>query len=246
VSDWPILARAPIVEGLLDIQFEPLAAERLPELEAFQALIPEYKEKHPKVTFAGQILLGTQGIANVGQSSTIGYLFRDNDRNRVAQVRLNGFTLSFLQPYTHFAELESEAKRLWGLFQAYVHQPTITRLALRYINRLELPLPFDDFSEYILTYPEIAPKIPQKLYQFEMRAMLPDGDSDRVATVTEVCEPSPLGAPNINVVLDIDVSKSVTEPFEEAQIWQIVEALRDFKNRIFFGTVTEKLLENYK
>lgn len=48
------------------------------------------------------------------------------------------------------------------------------------------------------------------------------------------------------VILDIDVYKKVNLSPDMAEIWQIFEALRDMKNRIFFGYITEETVKDFK
>ena len=48
------------------------------------------------------------------------------------------------------------------------------------------------------------------------------------------------------VILDIDVFRE--DPFDpnDIAVWNVLEDLRGVKNRIFFESVTEKLLEGYR
>ncbi len=247
MTDWPHLRNAPIIEGLLDIQFEPLPSERLPDLQRFHDMLPDYPQQSPRVAFAGQIAMSATADVNVShQSGVIGYQFGDG--RRVFQARLNGVTLSLLAPYSLFSELEAEAKRLWALFTEHIHPGRVLRIALRYINRLALPLPLQDFKEYILTIPDIAPGVPQNLAAFQMRLFIPDSESPALAIVTEGFDGVQHEAREAIVILDIDVFRTASEttPIQAFEIWPIVLELRDFKNRIFFGTITDKLKELYE
>src|SRR5712691_8149097 len=63
-----------------------------------------------------------------------------------------------------------------------------TRVALRYINRIEFPLPMRDFKDYILTIPEIAPDLPQGLANFFMQLIIPVHTMNAVVIVTETMD----------------------------------------------------------
>ena len=246
--DWPWLSRAPIVEGLLDIQFEALPPERLPDLLRLKERLPDYPTQANKVAFAGQLALSPTGGNLSQQSSLIGYQFTTGDERRVFQARLNGVTLSFLSPYPRFSDLLTEAKRLWQIVTTDIEPGTVTRVALRYINKLDLPLPFSDFREYLLTVPDLAPGIPQSLASYDMRLIIPDTDTPAQAIVAESLQPAPNGAAAATIFLDIDVFQLPTsdQPLEGDHLWSTVEALRDYKNRLFFGTITDKLKELYQ
>ena len=69
--------------------------------------------------------------------------------------------------------LRDDAKQLWLHYVDLARPVSVARIALRYINRIEIPLPFEDYKEYVLTIPEIAPGIPQGLAHFFMRLEIP-------------------------------------------------------------------------
>lgn len=107
-------------------------------------------------------------------------------------------------------------------------------------------MPFKDFKEYITTIPEIAPNVPQGLSSYFMRLTIPDPESNNTAIVTEVMEPVAQGKTVLPIILDIDVFKEkILEP-ASPEIWSMLEGLRDFKNKIFFNSVTSKTKELFK
>jgi hypothetical protein len=71
----------------------------------------------------------------------IGWRFVSPDKLHVFQARLNGFTFSRLPPYVDWESFRTEARRLWDLYRAVANPIAPTRIAVRYINRLDLPLP---------------------------------------------------------------------------------------------------------
>jgi uncharacterized protein (TIGR04255 family) len=110
---------------------------------------------------------------------------------------------------------------------------------------LELPLPFKDFKEYILTTPEISPALPQGLKTFFMRLEIPHESYQAVAIITETME-APSSTLRLPVILDIDVIRETTVSPSSSEIWQVFEQLRDFKNEIFFNSITEKAKELFR
>ena len=142
------LARAPAREALIDIQFEP----RLP-IEAVQAFAklaePEFRRNLD--LWESVIGFGTAGGAP-GASATntpIGKRLDSKDPPHVLQCRVNGFTFSRLSPYGRWEDLRFEAHRWWTSFRSAVHPGMVTRIAVRYINEIKLPLPIGDFSEFL-------------------------------------------------------------------------------------------------
>jgi len=170
-----------------------------------------------------------------------GYLFQSRDGRKIVQARLDGFSFSQLKPYETWETLRDEAKDLWARYVDIGHPDHIERIALRYINRMELPLPITDFKEYVRTAPEIAPDVPQAVQNFFLRLEIPYADGS-LAIVTETIQPAddPANAKTLPLILDIDVIRveRFAAPFTE--IWEKFEALRRMKNDIFFSTITRR------
>lgn len=246
-SDYPTLKSAPIVEGVLDIQFEPLPSCDLDKLEALQSSLTDYPFKSKRFQVQANVQVNAiDGSASMSQSGdVIGFAFTNSSKTLIFQARLNGVTLSVLPPYKTYGALQTEAQRLWEIFCKRVARPRITRLGLRYINRLELPLPFDDFREYIKTIPEIAPGLPQGLSDFRMRLVVPDDRSSSTAIITQVCDGAPVDNSKIPVFFDIDVFRIVND-LDDIALWNTFAELREYKNRLFFGSITPRLQEMFE
>lgn len=177
----------------------------------------------------------------------IGYLFHaPPDDKKIVQARLDGYTFNKLKPYNNWEEFSSEAKELWGKYLKVAKPVNVTRLALRYINRTELPLPFTDFKEYLLTVPEIGPDILNALSGFFARLVIPNSDIQANAVITETMEKIDDKAEVLPFIFDIDVSRNYVFEPQSDEIWQTLNRLREFKNQIFLNSLTEKAKELFK
>jgi uncharacterized protein (TIGR04255 family) len=136
------------------------------------------------------------------------------------------------------------AREQWSQYRELAQPASVTRLALRYINRIRLPLPIKDFRDYILTVPEIAPGLPQRPAGFFARIVLPFQDHECLAIVTETIEPSERDA--LPWILDIDAYTERPFTAESNEIWLTFEKLRDAKNEVFFRSLTEKAKELFR
>lgn len=172
-----------------------------------------------------------------------GYLFTSVDGRQVVQARLDGFTFSRLKPYDKWEALRDEARELWQHYVQIASPETVTRVALRYINRIEIPLPMRDFKDYILTTPEIAPALPQGLDSFFMRLVIPDSKTQAVGIVTETVEPVDESGKRLPLIFDIDVFRTAAFNVQDNAMWETFENLHDLKNEIFFKSITSKAKE---
>ena len=240
------LPNAPIREALVDI------AVKLPDdvdVEVLQGLADQISADYPQVNkfmeaefqFRSKDL-STTPVAHrpvgVRCSNTVG--------NRIVQFRLNGFTYNWLRPYSNWPELRAVSETHWRMYSDRVRPLVITRLALRYINDITLPLPFGDFAEYLTADPKIPSELPQTLSHFLTRVGLSDQAAGMGAVVTQVYE-GVVNETHVTIIMDIDASQQVNLEFDRREeIWPILDKLRQFKNKIFFASLTEKAVRLFE
>lgn len=237
---------APITEALLDIRVHLPPEVSLASLATFQEGVRErYPSKQERVRWGGTIQFkpGAAPEMSPPAGGPQGYLLTSADGREVVQARLDGFTYNKLKPYDRWETFRDEAKRLWRHYVEITSPESVTRVALRYINRIEIPLPIRDFKDYILTTPEIAPELPQGLDSFFMRLVIPDPETGAVAVVTETSERLVEPAKVLPLILDIDVFRVAAFDAKDEAIWETFERLRDLKNDIFFKSVTNRAKE---
>jgi len=246
LTDYEIFTNAPITEALLDIKVQIEEGVTLNDLKAFHTAI---KERFPEITeqriFHASFKTGKDPTYTPGQERALGYLLRSQQDKKVVQYRFDGFAFNKLKPYENWAALKSEAMELWEPYLEQINPVKIVRIALRYINRIEAPLPMKHFNEYILTNPEIAPNLPQKVSHFLMRIELPNDEIPATAIVTMTME-KPTKQQKLPLIFDIDVFRQVEYNKNMNEIWNDFDKLRNFKNDIFFNSITDKTKELFR
>lgn len=248
VSEWPQFPNPPITEALLDIRCKLPPEVSLDNLATLhEAIRDRYPNKRTRMSWQARVEIRPPGEAQVVAPSSgkpDGYHFLSADGKRIVQARLDGFTFNRLKPYDRWETFRDEAKANWRVYTKVARPETVSRIALRYINRIEVPLPIKDFKEYILTTPEIAPSLPQGLANFLMRLEVPDPKSGSTGIITETMEP-----PNENslpLILDIDVIREAQFDPKSEDLWVAFEQVRDFTNEIFFRSITDKAKELFR
>src|SRR5262249_55431122 len=211
----------------------------LPELERCRdAFYPGKKDLRVAV---GRWKVGEQ-ISASAESRQEGFLFSSADEKQIYQVSLEGLTVNRLAPYLGWQQLRDEARRLWGLYREVVRPKKVVRVAVRTINRLDLPLPEVELKHYLRTSPEVSPLLPQALSGFFMQLHLPQRDLKATLLLTETAVPPP--APNTtSVVLDLDLFRADDLPSDDGAVWELLEGLRARKNEIFEACITDKTRE---
>ena len=135
------------------------------------------------------------------------------------------------------------------MFHIYAEatQPeTVSRLALRYINVLSLPMGAD-FDDFLTTAPRVPRELPQTLASFISRVTILDDSVGCLAHVTQSFDGVLDPAKDWPLILDIDVYKQMKiDSWQDPAIWRVFEYLHDFKNRVFFSSITEEVARLYE
>ncbi len=241
-SAYPILKNAPITEAVLDLRVQLPKESDLEVLRGFESRVKDrFPIRKERFFMHSQIRLvkSESKEAVETKSGTDGFLFESKEERMVVQARLDGYTFNKLKPYKDWKSFRSLAHELWEGYVAICKPVKVVRIALRYINRFEVPLPLGDFREYILTSPEVASGLPQGLSAFFMRIELHNEDIPAAAIITETME-NVSESRKLPLILDIDVIKKNDYLPTDKSIWSDFDKIRDFKNKIFFESITDK------
>lgn len=239
------LGRPPIKEALVDFRIvsdPPIQREQLEDLRS--VLITDYPQMEERREFRAEVRFESGRLSPSSEDLGFhGLFFKSADGRRIAQFRRDGFTLNQLAPYSNAEELIQEALRLWELFRERSRPIAVSRIALRYLNALELPLrPSDDFSRFLTAAPTMPPSTPQGVSTFLTRVVA--HEEPDVVIVTQKMDAGQGLAP---FTMDIDAFRVGDQlPLESHELLSIFERLRKLKNRIFFGFLTEEAVELYQ
>lgn len=233
------LKNAPIVEAVID--FRVLRKEGT-KAETFEGLAPSigYAESFPIQTIEARF-----GLDDVPTSvkSAIGWQYRRT--GAVAQFRIDGFTFSKLDPYTNWEDVFGEAVRLWRKYAEVANPAEIIRIAVRYINRLRVPAPFD-VHEYLETAPVLPDPIPQAIREFLTRVTIEDHVRSASAVLVQALEPATEPG-SISLLIDIDAfMENLALSAHDETLPEKFQQLRRLKNEIFYATITEKTVGIYE
>jgi uncharacterized protein (TIGR04255 family) len=176
--------------------------------------------------------------ASTVDHGVVGQRLETEDGKYVLQIKNDGLTFSRLAPYEDWETFSGKARGYWDKYLKLMDGIVVSRVATRFINVMDLPLPILNFKDYLVAPPEVPENLPQELAGFLSRLVIVNKNIESAAAVTLALE-DPSGE-KISVVLDIDAFKNMNAEADSEAIWQTLEALRNFKNDIFFESITEK------
>jgi uncharacterized protein (TIGR04255 family) len=240
------LSRPPITEGLIDFQFDSGMSVDLNHIQRVaESLVDQYKIQAPIYQFSTRHDLQKDGPPQTDTvTQQLGLRLASNDGKYVLQIRTLGFTISRVGGYETWESLVAEAKRLWDICSSILLVENVARVATRFINLLKLPMkPDESFQEYLSTPPDVPETLPQGLLGFMQRVVIIEPKLGLRANVIQMLEEGSLVSDHVPIVLDIDVYKQVAISAGSENLWILLSDLRDFKNEIFFASLTEKTVE---
>jgi len=237
-------SRAPITEAILDLKV--ILPDKFP-IEKFLEIHARIRDRFPtsEPIHVGSLAIQAGPEIQVDASRQhSGFLFRSKDGLRIFQATLQGFTFNRLAPYDSWEEFSDDARNLWEIYKDICKPTFVTRAAVRYINRIDIPVEGPiKLQDYLKTAPEIASGLSQKnLSSFFMQLQIPQEDLNCMLVINETLALPP--SPGfISVIFDIDLFRQQAWQSDDEDIWNFLTQLRERKNQVFRESITEKTEE---
>jgi len=246
-SDWETFPKAPIVEAVVDLRATLPSSVTADALAAIHDRIRgDFPHKESQFEIAAQVAFGGDQPAASSQQKPHGFRFLTEDRKWIFQARLDGFTLSHLEPYTNWENLETRAAKLWADYLAVATPLSVDRIGLRYINRIFIPRDAA-LSDYFTIEPRLGAGLPQKFREFGVQVALEDTEVPALVLLQQRRDSDwPTRPTETPIVLDIDVFREWRLDPRSDEVWKLLGALRDLKNMMFFNATTEKAKETFR
>lgn len=236
---------APITEAVIEIRVQPPTPV---DPAGLQHLAESLKADFPKQAPMQFLEMGIaqqpgQKIEQRFSHSTVGIRLSKTDGSRVLQLRHEGFAYSHMTPYTSWSAFKAEAQPLWKRYREVCSGAKLTRCALRYINRIDIPEVTIEPDDYFRLYPKVPEELPQQdVIGMTLNLQMPQHDLHCVANVGQALV-EPVKAGHISFILDIDIFRLEIESWDDEAIWAFLDRLRDRKNEIFEACITDRTRE---
>ncbi len=252
MQDFKTFPNAPIIEAIFDIQVRLPENIGIDDLERIhEEVFKRFPAKEKKYLLQAELKApskdefesGSTQVTN--KTDTLGFMFRSDTGKKIFQARTDGFTFNKLKPYEDWETFFAEAQELWNIYKKIACPTEITRIALRYINKINIPLPLKSFDDYLFTAPQLPGELPQGLAGFFMQYSIRNDEIGATAMITQTIEPQ-TNDNKLPYVFDIDVFKENNFDDNDSSFWTNFAELRDYKNQIFFNCLTSKAKELFE
>jgi uncharacterized protein (TIGR04255 family) len=232
-ADRPIYSRSPITEAVIDIR--TLAPElTIRALKSFGDSIEGFGH-------TGELIEIEQTIGRDSESKTqrtVGVAYRSERENLILQLRLEGFACSKLAPYDRWESFRDRARNIWFSYVEASKPHALTRAAVRFINRIRVPEPIDDFRHFVTVYPSTPWQLtsPPAGMFLQLRRALDDGVSMVINEAVLASSPA-----EVAIVLDFDVFSEGERKFDAEGIWNHIEQLHVLADEAFESSITDRV-----
>ena len=244
-------SRAPIAEAVIDVHAVFGTPPTLPDVQAFCLRLKSAFPHQHRIN-ALQLALEAKGSAGGSESgdvalssntttSPVGMRLSNERNDRILQVRLNGFAYSHLPPYTDWSTFRAEAMGHWEKWVEAFGPTSISRSAVRYINRIVVPENCD-LDKYLNLTPRLLDGLTEEVKGYFMQLVTAQHDIDPGcdAVINTGIEGSPTEG-SMNVLFDVDVFVNHSKGIPLDRAWTVLDQLRDRKNAIFEAAITEEV-----
>ncbi len=232
-------SKAPITEAIVDVRAALPPSVGLADIDALgREELLDYPERQNRLLIEATMQGGNEVGAHAKQTH-IGYVYKAAADPYVAQYRVDGFTLSRLAPYADWPSFQAEAERLWGFYERAFQPVSVTRLAVRYINRLDVPALHFELEDYLCAFPQVPEGIPHSIAGFVVHLKIPQPDIG-ATLLLNVATAEPPSPDVTSILLDIDVFLGVDYRDNLDRIWEDLNKLHERKNVVFEACITDQ------
>lgn len=229
--------RAPIVEAVMELRFENVAASRL--RKAADAIQAQYENRETDKLFEGN--LNFEARSSSFKEISDRFRFSSWDQTDLLIMTSGAATWSRLAPYEGWQQFCGRIAEQLPKLHKSLGRPRPTRLGLRYINRIDVPVAADDvcYHENYLTFHIVTDDLlnPTDGFQWALTKKFPARDLAVNVQSGSVASELPRHSA---VSFDIDVFTLVDVPNEVDDILEKLGDMRRLKNEIFEAGITDE------
>ncbi len=242
-ESFPHLSHAPIIEAVIDIRVQ--FGEKWNQdtiKDVLKSKLPDYPNIEEQRKWKAEITAKPKTIpsATAKDLGLNGYVFRTKEKLYVAQFQRDGYIFSRLKPYEDWNSFIKEAHRLWIIYCKIISPIEITRLGVRFINRIEASQ-IGKIDDYLTDVPKSPSNFNWTFSNFFHRDVFIIPDEPYEVNFIRLLERA-----EAQTIFIIDIDVYMTSSLELRKMWNDLKKMRYYKNKIFFESINNKILEKMK
>jgi uncharacterized protein (TIGR04255 family) len=247
MKTWNNLNNPPVVVALFQLKYNSSGLK----LNDFLKFDAQLKHNFPirrdniqvGIDLGGSsIPLGVSKITGTSDAQIGSYVYCSVDQKIKLEISQDTITYIDERPYQGWSNFKESALKSLMIVAEVLNKIEVIRTSIRFINRFTFDN-FDKPQEYFKTLISSSEdnQLPYPLRQYGFRLLMDIPNTDTNSIVNQNVE-NVLNNSYI-YTFDIDVLDKQHLIFDKETLAQNMEILREIKNEIFFGNVTQKTLD---
>lgn len=228
--------KPPIAEGLIEIRFQP----DLPD-KALRRLMDSGKKRYSRVEEQVEIEFNfdLEAGKNATKQQFSGARCLSDDGADITIFSKGSLTVTRLAPYMGWPALKERAERELEEVRSVAPDRRFTRLGVRYVNRIDVPIENGQFSPepYLTVFPMRPPILAGGPAQAFAVSIGGCKVGDYFVNVnTGIAPPQLIG----HAALLVDIDTYIEADMDARSLAEKLEGVRVTKNAVFEGLITDK------
>ena len=234
--------KPPLIETLCEFYFAPETSQDFDNIInlLYEKIQTGFPKRYQLQLQASQINIDSSGTPEITEQLLPLIRFQSSTEQVLIQVGQNLLTVNHLKPYTSWEEFLPSIEMGFNAYREVVKPKTIYRIALRYINRIEISSNRISLENYFEFRPFIGQKLLQDLSAFTLEIQIPHEEARDILNIQLASMDS--GSPNI-VAIMLDLTYSLVR-LQDITLDNISEWLSIAHNHIedaFEACITDQL-----
>lgn len=234
----------PITEAVIEVKFAtPL------DSTVFEKLNTKFNKSYPddkvirSLQFALTVNAGDLNPQPSRSDGPTGHRRSSADMTQLLVLWPDSFVISQLAPYTGWQVFFDRFTRDWKVWKRSKGFREINRIGVRFINRIDIPVEngIAQHEQYLNIYPKLPDSI-ATVGSYAVQTLSRFEDIHCMLTINSASVPSPL-LEHVSFMLDIDIAKETDLPQNDSEIFQLLNKIREKKNKIFEDCIGDRARE---
>lgn len=231
---------APLVEAVCEFRLSQDTSwdSTIPGL-LYEQLRNEFPNKTARTFQNVQMVASPQGLQQEVRLSE-GVMLKSPDGQTIVQIAPHLLAVNSLKPYPGWKRFKPSVERGLHVLREIIPFNNFEAVALRYINRIEIPSHQLDLEQYFEFRPFLGEQLPQSLASFTMGCVVPVHDREDSCSIQFASAVSDLSdQATFLLIFDFFPAKPRTVSATVALDW--VERAHSRIDEIFEGCITDSL-----
>lgn len=244
---WTALNNPPVVVALYQLKFNSIGIKLSDFLKfdvQLRKVFPIRKDNiQVGIDLGGSsIQLGVSKITGTSDAKIGSYLYCSTDQK--IKLEISEGTISYIdeRPYKGWGNFKDSTLKSISILTDLLGNKEVIRTSIRFINRFTFE-DFDNPQDYFKTLISSSEnnQLPYPIRQYGFRLFMEVPNTDIYSIVNQNVEN--VRANSYIYTFDIDVLDRQNIIFNKETFAENMEALREVKNEIFFGNITQKTID---